>query len=57
MQQKHLSKLSGQGVEILKFSPQDVEWHLKISQEAKWEELKEAASPASYSLLRDMLRK
>jgi len=51
------ANLTKQGVQFVKFAPADAKWYLDMSKEAKWEELKTAASPASYSLLRDMLRK
>jgi TRAP-type C4-dicarboxylate transport system substrate-binding protein len=45
------------GMVYTKFSPANAKWFLDKAEETKWEELKEEASPASYSLLRDLLKK
>jgi TRAP-type C4-dicarboxylate transport system substrate-binding protein len=49
-------RLRDQGLTFIKFSPEDAQWYLDMSKEAKWEEVKKAA-PGSYDKLRSMLIK
>lgn len=48
--------LKDQGVEFIKFSPEDAKWYVEMSNLAKWEEVKKSA-PNSYEKIRKMLIK